>query len=250
VPAGLLISLLTLALSAPLPARDVWVLGGVAETRTGCETTRWIADPVLYNNAGTTATVRLVHISNGGGDNLTGDIPAHDLRTGTSLGAVAGSVLWITHLDVPDTIQVEGRMELFGVNQCTMFPPDPRPITKVTTPVFTQLTPPGTEQVHLGTDLGRQPVRINVGIYNAGNVPARANIQVRLPECQDMTPAPTQVTVPADTVMQVPLGNITCTTGATWPSAVAVSMDQSGMSFVSTLSNETAASATINMSHD
>jgi hypothetical protein len=246
----LLLLLVSLTASTPVLARDVWVLGGVAETRAGCDTTRWVADPILYNNEAMPAPIRLVHISNGGGDNLTGQVPANGLRTGMSLGAVAGSLLWITHLDVPDSVAVEGRLELFSVNQCTTFPPDPRPITKVTTPVFTHLTPPGTEQVHLGTDLGRQHVRINVGMYNAGVVPAHATIQVRLPECQDPTPPPLQVTIPADSVTHVPLGNITCTNGAIWPSAVNVTMDQEGASFVSTLSNETAASTTISMSHD
>ena len=113
------------SLASRLTAADVWVVGGIAESQTGtCTPIRWLADPLLYNTGTSVASVRIVHVSNGAGiDNVVASLQPESVRGAIALGAGADAPLWITHFDVPDGIGVEGRMEYFSVNQCTLFPP-------------------------------------------------------------------------------------------------------------------------------
>lgn len=238
------------SLAARLIAADVWVVGGIGESQTGsCTPIRWLADPLLYNTGVTVASVRIVHVSNGAGiDNVVASLRPGSVRGAIALGAGADAALWITHFDLPDGIGVEGRMEYFAVNKCTLFPPDPSPLGKVTTPVFTWLVPAGQEQIHFGTDLARQRARLNISVYNAGSVPALATAAVHLPECHEAKPVSNAFIVPADTAMQVPLGEVDCGTRTWWPSFVSVVVDQPSLSFVSSLSNEMPPSVSIALS--
>ena len=236
-------------IARPIHARDVWMLGGFAESQAGaCARIRWVADPIVYNLTPDSISVKVVHVSNGGAEGVESTVPAFSLARVTSLGAGSNDSMWISHLEIPASAYVEGRMEYFNVNQCSLFPPDPVPEGKVATPVFTKLVSPATPQVHVGTDLGRQAVRMNVTIYNAANVTAFATISVRLPSCADTPSAEREIRIAADTVIQVPMGTVKCTQGAVWPSYVTVTVDQPSLSFVSTLSNDVAPGATVQLS--
>jgi hypothetical protein len=108
------------------------------------------------------------------------------------------------------------------------------------------LVPAGTEQTYLATDLGTQPIRMNVGIYNAGTVPSNVAIELRR-SCDDAVLERRFTAVQANTVVQVTgltdtprtSGNSCSSSGSTYYSRyVVVLMDQPGFSFVTILSSD------------
>jgi len=242
----------TLALGAwSASGADLWVLYGSAQTpaRLRCSAVGWHADAALHNLSSAPVTVRLAGVSNGGGASA----PAQDvIRSGGTLSlsrspvrGLANTRLWMSHLDVPDGIIGEGRLELFQVDTCSPGrPPGPLPFGRLTFPVFHALAPAGYVQTHFGTDLGAQSARVNIGIYNAGAVPATAIVTLNKPACPAGN-VTSLVVIPADTVIQTPLAQVvTCPGGRTdpqvteWISYISVVVDQPSLSFVSTLSNE------------
>jgi hypothetical protein len=147
--------------------------------------------------------------------------------------------LWVSRLEVPSGIHVEGRLELWNADSPPGAPGPFAPYAKLAMPVIDTLVPAGEEQLHFGTDLGGQRSRANVAIYNAGNVPAAATISMHLVSCP--TPlAATEVSVPPNEVVQVSLRPECCDTTCSleWVRFVRVTVDQPGFSFVSVLSNE------------
>lgn len=223
--------------SFPVAAADLWAVGGVALTQTGrCEITQWFAEALLHNVGSTDALVPIVHISNHGLSGLQPIvIPAGRTVGARSFFAVGEEPLWVMHLDVPDNVGVEGRLEFFRHDPCSSWPPETNPRGKIAMPTFRRLVPAGEPQRHFGTDLGGQRVRLNVAIYNAVEVPASANIVVHRPFCGNAVDVTRSVQLPPDTILQVPLGELPCDTGVWWPSYVTVTVDQPSFSFVSTL---------------
>ena len=116
-------------------------------------------------------------------------------------------------------------------------------------PVFRSFVPAGERQAHLSTDLGNDigkevSSRVNVGIYNASAVTANATIEFRQ-HCDETLLASTSVTVPPDTLIQVPgLGGTSRNCPASDPLFLGgggiyavVTVDQPSASFVSVLAN-------------
>jgi hypothetical protein len=230
-------------------AGDVWVVrGGSGTVLHDCLGLRWVADVILHNRTSSEAVVRTIHVSNGGDSSAnTAALQPHTSATASSLGVggTANSSLWVAKLDVPTNLVTEGRLESFDVALCNPGQPPPAvPNGKIALPVFTSLTPAGAEQVHFGTDLGGQAVRLNVAVYNAATVPAMATIVVTQPMCANV--AVTKIAlVPADSIVQIAIPEVrACTAAGGWASYVTVVVDQPSFSFVSTIANGTTPAAT------
>jgi hypothetical protein len=128
------------------------------------------------------------------------------VRAGESLplnsfsGDLAPAGLFAVRLDVPAGVAVEPRLEYRAAGTCGGAPPPLGPSGKIGMPAF-RLTDANEPQRHFGLDLGIQPSRVNVGVYNAGGSAATATIELRRAACND--PSTTIVTVPPDTLVQV-----------------------------------------------
>jgi hypothetical protein len=232
-----------------VPAADVWVLRG----STGpCEGLQWEADTLLFNTALTPATVRLLEVSDGSDEVTTRQLEIAP-RQVASLRNLAGdwrpsseAALWMLHLDVSESVTVEGVLNIgTGTGLCVLVPTPDRSALYGTTrlPVFRTLAASGTEQVHLGTSLGLLAARNNVGIFNAGDVAASATIEVRR-GCDDRLLAATTVQVAANSTVQIrldPKSDSGCMAGhrdvQPWVETVRVVVDQPSLTWVSSLAN-------------
>jgi hypothetical protein len=160
----------------------------------------------------------------------------------------------VNRLDVPQGIIVESRGELWGPLATTLPCPPPEPggvpasevFGTIPLPVVRSLVPAGTEHTYLATDLGTQPIRTNVGIYNAGAAASNVAIELRR-SCDDAVIERRFTVVPANAVVQVTgladtprtSGTSCSSSGSTYYSRyVAVLMDQAGFSFVTILSSD------------
>ena len=109
-------------------------------------------------------------------------------------------------------------------------------------PVFTALVPAQVPQIYLGTDLGERESRANVGIYNAGSVPATADVQLRR-TCDNSVVDQRIVTVDPNATVQVGLfGSVdnVCDriSSFTWSRYTVVTVDQPSITFVSNLATK------------
>ena len=228
----------------------IWIVRGGGATRLGCIGVAWSADALPHNRSTADVTIRALHVSNGGVGPATATLHANSSVSSAQagIGGTANAFLWVTELDIPAGIAAEGRLEYFTPNFCATGQPPPLvPAGKLALPVFSRLVPANEEQVHFGTDLGGKIVRLNVAIFNAGNVPATATITVVQPVCGRI-PTTMSGTVPADSIVQLNVPRVErCATGSTgpfWASYVTVTVDQPSFSFVSTLDNDALPSAT------
>lgn len=232
---------------------EVYVVNGMATGSIGeCRAVIWRSGFLLHNVSETERVVRLTGASHGA---FPGPASA-TLPSRTSIGSAAaglsrseGATLWVTRLDVPPEVAVEGRLELYLENPCTLPPPAEAPFAKVPMPVFTRLAAAGEVQNHFGVDLGAQDVRLNVGIYNAGESAATALIEVTLPLCSPAPISTRTALISANDVVQVPLTDLQpCSFGdplrPAWAMNVHVTLDQPSLSFVSTLSKDAALTVT------
>jgi len=162
-------------------------------------------------------------------------------------------VFVVNRLDVPAGITVESRGELWGPDARPLLPcppigpgavPAANVFGAIPLPVIRTLVPAATEQVHLSVDLGTQPLRTNVGIYNAGASPASATVELRR-SCDDAVIERRMATVAADSVTQIT--GLSDNPGVSFCNAyettvysryVVVVMDQPGFSFVTTLGRD------------
>src|SRR4029077_16771278 len=111
--------------------------------------------------------------------------------------------MWVVHMDIPDGVAIESRDEIAYVEHIVL-EPFVRPIAtgKVSMPVIRTLTPAGVPQIKLGTDIGTTTARQNVAIYNAGQQPALASIEVRR-ACDNSVVDNRTVTINPNTIIQV-----------------------------------------------
>ena len=233
-------SLIACVVATSVHAAHVWILEGLgaATTRPDCQNVSWGPVAVAHNRGSEAGTVRPLHASNGVTINLPQTIP------GASSIVLKGGVgfidAWITELDVPEGVDIEGRMDMHYTSCFPYGPPVFEPFSKIGMPVFHHLIPPGQDQIHYGTDLGGAETRQNVGIYNAGAVAASATIEVKQAFCGSSLMK--TATIPADTFVQIPLGTITpCSGGESEFHSIStytvVRVDQPSLSLVSTLRN-------------
>jgi hypothetical protein len=209
---------LALLTSAAARAADVWIVRGSAGPPLGaCDGVRWTVDALLHNRSVSDATVRLLHVSNGGSGLLTAlMVPGNQSLPAGPVSGTADALLWVARLDVPANVAVEGRLEYFAPS-CAAGQPIPIPAGRLTLPVFTRLVPAGEEQFHPGTDLGAQKVRLNVAVYNASARPALATVAVHRPVC-GREPIRRVESTPADTLVQIAIPEVVpCTLRTTAP---------------------------------
>lgn len=205
------------------------VLGVVASTFAGdayllrfkavpvstlCHATSWHDEVLLYNTSPTPATIRLLGSS---AAPLPTGIPTEVLlppRQVVSLDVATGFrwrpqpqndtyQMWAVHLDVPAGVVIDSR-NAFQYDWLGCVSPhlsQGYPLGKVSLPVYRALVPANVPQSSIGTDLGERTERLNVTIYNAGAVEARANIEIRR-GCDESLADERTVTIPANSVVQ------------------------------------------------
>jgi hypothetical protein len=145
------------------------------------------------------------------------------------------------HLDVPEGVVIEGIL-ILGTGtgeECGQIPrPDNLALYGIIHfPHFRALVPAYQEQIHLGTTLGLQKSRNNVGIYNASAFAATANVTLRR-ACDDRIVDETTVELGPNSSTQVRLENkSTGTCDRARIDYVTVTVDQPSLTWVSTLAN-------------
>lgn len=228
-------------------ARDMWVVMGSARgPASGCSPVyTWTADAFLHNLGPQPASVKVIDTSN--------DVPKAPIdmsvlpQQAVALSRLFGDRvpprLFVTHLSVTDSILAEGRIEYAYDFPCSTLPPLLGPVGKGLFPVFTELRQPLAPQSHFGTDLALQRARINVGIYNAGDVTALATVETRRPGCVGGASERQSIQIPAKTIIQTTVRTpASCDAGdplmPTWEVSTTVTVDQPSFSYVSVVSNE------------
>ena len=254
----------SLLLSLPLAARDAYfVRFNAAVGRPDvCDRLIWRDDVYLYNTTSSSATVRLLGVSNG---TLASGVPtSFDLSPGelvsfhysTHTDVPRGWVpegtfyLWVIHLDIPAGIVAESRNEM-TLESC-FSELGGNTVGKVSMPMFTKLVPPGETQVTLGTDLGNRTTRINVGIYNAGADTATADISVRR-ACNGSVVSSRRVSISPNTIVQIggfDTGTSECSAlpqTAGFGRYVTVTVDQPSFSYVANVSEDSPITTPVNI---
>lgn len=206
----------------------------------------WTSDLLLYNQKSTPAEIRLLGVSNGQvetSESLVREIPPRQVSSLNRNWAPAGSPrpeMWVMHVEVPEGVTIDAR-DIVTYRDTII--PDSLPTgiyTKVSLPVIKALTPPGVEQIKLGTDLGSTPTRQNVAIYNAGSQLANATVEVRR-ACDDFVVDRRAVTVNPNSIIQVnglSTGTTTCTPldrAAGYVRYTVIVVDQPSFSIVSSV---------------
>ncbi len=245
-----LLLIVTAAYASAASARDIWVvMGSVRGPASGCSPVyTWVADAYLHNVGLQAASLKVIDTSNGGGPVPidTPVLPQQSVALSRLFGDRAPRVpLFVTHLTVGDSILAEGRLEYLYDFPCSTFPPLLGPVGKGLLPVFTALQPPLAAQTHLGTDLALQKARINVGIYNDGDVTAVATVETRRPGCIGAAPERQSILIPPKTIIQTTVNTpAICNAGdplmPPWEVVTTVTVDQPSLSYVSVVSNEQA----------
>jgi len=212
-----------------------------------CDQALWVNNLVFFNGNPTAAEVHILGVANGIPvltDPSVIVIPPG--RAVSANGVLRGAwtpapvddkvKLWIMHLDVPDGVVIESRDELINGYPCIFqIPAPPESLGKVSLPIFRDAVPPNTLQTFLGSDVGSRSARINVGVYNAGNVLASAHIEVRRVCDSGLTDA-RDIVIPADTVVQtngLTTGSALCSSGQfDFMRYTTVTVDQPSMVYV------------------
>lgn len=245
-------------------ARDVWVIRGLAQIEAqpcsevvSAEVLRWNADAVFHNLSGTDQSVAVVETSNGGtrrGVVAVGSGRSRALSLDLDLpDLVSGPNVWVTKLDVPEGVHVEGRLEFIFDTCGRPGPPSRTAAGVVALPVFEQLAAANQPQIHFGTDLGVQPARYNVGIYNAAEVRAIATVEVTRPACLGDAKVTRTFSVPARTLVQESVfgigggcvGQLNDTGVSPWVTYTTVTVDQPSLSYVVALADGARPQATL-----
>ncbi len=242
------------ALLVPGAARgsEIWAFRFDSDTLP--ISTAWQDDLIFHNTTGQDAVVRLLDVSNGAIQN--DDVREISVPAGktVSLWNYWGSwwpdtfpQFWVVHVEVPDGVLVatRGLAKAQCPSPCAA-PPNPLPdLGAFAMPVFQSLVPAGTPQVRMGADLGTKAARLNVGLYNAASVSARATITV-YQACTDTPLESRTVSIPANTALQVSgLGSVkpSCSDELPrgqnpWLRYAVVVMDQPGVSYVINVAEE------------
>ena len=205
---------LTIFVAQTICAAPAHVIRFIASgARVGlCDTMGWHDVLTFYNTTDTTATVRVLGISNGTPRSTSPDTidlqpgavvwADHVLHSAWEPASEQAGNLWIMHLDVPEGVVIESRDEMFEGNACVASPSPAFSLGKVSLPIFRTAVPANQPQVHLGTDVGSKDAHINVGIYNQSQIIANAHIEVRR-SCDNTVVDKRDAQVPPDTIVQV-----------------------------------------------
>jgi len=245
---GLVVAGCAASIPASVRAAEVYVVRVAAETPLfagSCARVGWGDDLLFHNPTTQDAAIRLLGLSNGSPPETPLSLVVPAGKTTTARSRVNWSPtstvpvpLWVNRLDVPEGLVVQSRVYAATV-LCGGLPPPTFPnLGSFPMPVFRTLAAPNAKQVHLGADLIYQESRVNVGIYNAGLVPATATTELRQ-GCNDDLLETRMITIPANTLVQI--GGLGAETrgcpvagGGTqfWVRYVTVSVDQPSFSYV------------------
>lgn len=187
----------------------------------------WSSQTFFHNSTDADQTVRFLGVSNGAArpnpKPLT--VPPHQtvLVGGFTFSVLdweplPGTTLWVDRLDVPQGVIVANRVAS-GVTDVSLDAsgqtciPSQTGYAGLPLPVFGALTPAGTTQYFLGTDVGSDAQRtadsrLNVGVYNGGTAAAVATVKVYCGHTGLTTDLPNslvsteQIQIPADSIIQ------------------------------------------------
>jgi hypothetical protein len=222
-----------------------------------CGYLQWVDELAFHNTGVESATIRPTAVSNGVPRPDATDLVVPPGRTRTVRGknqswnpADEDVGLWVNQLEVPSAVVMTSRLVVVVSTgaPCALVA-ESRNFGATALPVFAELRPPNERQYHLGTDLGADrtghaaSARLNVGVYNGGTSSATARIEVHQ-GCDDAVTESRAVTIPANTIVQIPglshtIGPGCATVGVpAWISYVVVAVDQPSFSYVVSLSNE------------
>jgi hypothetical protein len=213
--------------------------------------TIWVDRISFHNTTALDLTVRPIGVSNGQLDPAAHDLIVPSGRTVSVRSDVDDSgwaprpaaPLWVVHLDVPEGIVIESRLELAAFHIGSQPSIDRRTVTAFPLPVHST---PSASATFLGTDLGSDEnglatnARINVVIYNSSAVPSVVVVESRR-ACDESVIERRTVSLMGNTAAQL-AGLSTDTTGCTSAdntsgSYVVVSMGQPGLAWETTLAN-------------
>ncbi len=218
-------------------AEDLYAVRFGARSEPGFFGILWKDELVFHNANADDRSVRLLGVSNGEPFEMDSQLLVPAGRTvwaGPNWGPRPGVPLWVVHLDVPPGVIVQSRAEARFEIQGP--PPASAPdMGSFSLPVFRALTAAGARQVHLGADLGSERSYVNVGIYNAGAVPATAFIVLRQ-GCDDSLLDQRTVEIPPNWTIQV-TGLSGTPSGCqfvqgSWTRYVTVKVDQPSLSYI------------------
>lgn len=179
---GLLVAvLLSVLLCATASGAEAYVFRFSSQgTTVGHLIIEWRDDLIFQNTTVEDQTVRLLDVTGGSGDRTpTLLVPAgrtvvvSSTNTPSLWTPQVLPTLWVVHLDVPAGVEVHSRANAFSCVCMGGAPMSPVPdLGSFSMPAFRSLAPAGVRQVHMGSDVGGQASRVNVGFYNAGSVSA------------------------------------------------------------------------------
>lgn len=256
---SLVLLVLLCGFAQPLTARDVYLVQGSAEGITvNHEITLWSSDVILYNKGATEFTVTMLGMSNGGPAagtlRFSFSVPPRQtasLERQITWRPALGSPLWVLHLDVPPELVVEDVVFIGSREDSFLGSPSaqPRRYGKIRIPVFESLTPANEPQVHLESDVGDIPARINVGIYNASDREATAQIETRQ-HCDDGVISQQTIAIAANTVVQAGPFQAEAPNCRGLPRSVytVVTVDAPSLTFVSALANNAIPTTSVSIS--
>jgi hypothetical protein len=250
---------LFVTLALPLLADDYYLIEmNTPGQPVGCSMLFWNADQVFYNVTSQNETVTLAGVSNGeviAGLPASLDVPpgrATSLRNALGIPWTPRSVppMWILHVNVPSSLLVTSEMipGITNSGKCAGPAFFFQQFGKTQLPIFRSLAAAGQRQLIGGLSIGDVPGHINVGVYNAGAVPASATIEVHR-ACDGAITEMRNVLIDANAAQQftgfsVPDGTATCApidpSAATKRLAyVIVTVDQPSLTFASILGSVT-----------
>jgi hypothetical protein len=186
--------LLTLFATAAL-ADDAYVLRmnafGAPIGSGGCLAAHWSDDVLFFNTTPAGATVSVLDASYSIPQPVSFVVPAGRSTTlrealGTLFDPQLETRIGVLHLDVPRGVTVSSRMMVYedlapgpGVI-CPFFRPAYiLPIAVSPLPTRGGFVPANQAQAHLAADFGGPDARISVAIYNSGDSPANATVELR-----------------------------------------------------------------------
>jgi hypothetical protein len=217
-----------------------------------CLSTGWRDDLLFHNATQTEKAIRL--LSTTPGTVLrTGTITVAAGRTASTLtdagiglgGEPFGYGLTVNKLDVPEGVVVSSRADVYGPPIGCGGPPPGLNYSygNLPLPIFRSLAIPNARQIHLPIDLGIQPRRTNVIVYNAGAATATALIELRS-GCDDSLISERALAIPPNSVIQATgltdTPERSCAAANTTPFTryVVVTVDQPSLSHTTTISAE------------
>ena len=168
----------------------------------------WVDSLVFHNPTASDLTVRLLGLSNGNPPASPIELVIPAGRTvnsgrGTNWTPSSHSPIWFVHLDVPDGLIVQSKGEVHSSLCIGGAPPSVLPdMGAFQLPVNRALKAPGEKQVHLGIEIGAEGTYTNIGVFNAGTVPATAVIEI-FQACDDALIDSRQLSIPPNTLVQV-----------------------------------------------